>query len=45
MSGNPVGPDREVRRPPREGGIPTYPFIILVVVVMIAVVGIIVLFT
>lgn len=44
MSSNPVGPDREVRRPRREGGIPVYPIIILVVVVAVAVIGILVTF-
>jgi hypothetical protein len=41
MASNPVGPDRDVRRPRRHGGIPVYPIIILVVVVAIAVIGII----
>ena len=41
MASDPAGPDRDVRRPRREGGIPIYPIIILVAVVVVAVIGII----
>ena len=40
MASDPVGPDRDVRRPRREGGLAIYPFIILAVVVIVAVIGI-----
>jgi hypothetical protein len=39
MASDPDGPDRDVRRPRREGGIPVYPINILVVVVAVAVIG------
>lgn len=42
MAENPEGPDRDVVRPRREGGIAKYPIIILAVVVIVAIIGIIV---
>jgi type II secretory pathway pseudopilin PulG len=41
MASDPVGPDRDVARPRREGGRPIYPFIILGVLVVVAIIGII----
>jgi hypothetical protein len=41
MASDPVGPDRDVGRPRREGGVPVYPIIIIVVVVVVAAIGII----
>ena len=40
MSSNPAGQDQNVNRSRREEGTPVYPFIILVVLVVVAAVGI-----